>query len=153
MKKINKLINMRKKILVLIIIFLVITNYLNAQGFEFTNSKTKNLVIDKNFFLTMDCDQLMTYVKKYGDETTYNIYSSDVLSRVSFYELTIDYSTLYFAIVCFKTQYYGCNEYIYQVGSTTRSNFSINYYQSAGKAFWNYIHPYRSVLGCAPNLD
>lgn len=144
---------MKKYLLKIIFILFVFPFYSNAGNLDSTFSKSENTEKKLNELFTMDCDQIMAYVKRYGTETTYNIFSSDALSRVSFYELTIDYSTLYFAVVCFKTQYYGCNEYIYQVGSTTRSNFSIYYYQSAGKAFWNYIHPYRNVLGCAPNLD
>jgi hypothetical protein len=94
------------------------------------------------------CEEIMEYVKKEGGYgTTYISYNSDVISKVTFYQLTVDYKTLYFAIVCFKKEYsYSCTEYIYQVGSNT------NYINSAGKAFWEYIQPYNENLGCAPNL-
>jgi len=100
------------------------------------------------------CEEIMEYVKKEGGYgTTYISYNSDVISKVTFYQLTVDYKTLYFAIVCFKKEYsYSCTEYIYQVGSNTKFNYSINYINSAGKAFWEYIQPYNENLGCAPNL-
>ena len=66
----------------------------------------------------------------------------------------IKYQTYYFAIVCFKQKYsYGCNEYIYQVASNTKFNYSYNYLNSAGKAFWKYIQPYNENLDCAPNFN
>ena len=100
------------------------------------------------------CDEIMEYVKKEGGYgTTYTSYNSEAISKVTFYQLTVDYKTLYFAIVCFKKEYsYSCSEYIYQVGSNTKSNYSLNYYSSAGKAFWEYIQPYNENLGCAPNF-
>lgn len=100
------------------------------------------------------CDETMKYVKSEGGYgTTYTSYNSDAISKVTFYQLTVDYKTLYFAIVCFKKEYsYNCTEYIYQVGSNTKYNYSLNYYDSAGKAFWEYIHPYNQNLGCAPNF-
>lgn len=100
------------------------------------------------------CDEIMDYVKKEGGYgTTYTSYNSDAISKVTFYQLTVDYKTLYFAIVCFKKEYsYSCSEYIYQVGSNTKLNYSMNYLNSAGKAFWEYIQPYNENLGCAPNF-
>lgn len=100
------------------------------------------------------CDEIMEYVKKEGGYgTTYTSYNSDAISKVTFYQLTVDYKTLYFAIVCFKKEYsYSCSEYIYQVGSNTKLNYSMNYLTSAGKAFWEYIQPYNENLGCAPNF-
>lgn len=100
------------------------------------------------------CDEVMEYVKKEGGYgTTYTSYNSDAISKVTFYQLTVDYKTLYFAIVCFKKEYsYSCSEYIYQVGSNTKLNYSMNYLNSAGKAFWEYIQPYNENLGCAPNF-
>ncbi len=100
------------------------------------------------------CDEIMEYVKKEGGYgTTYTSYNSDAISKVTFYQLTVDYKTLYFAIVCFKKEYsYSCSEYIYQVGSNTKLNYSMNYLNSAGKAFWEYIQPYNENLGCAPNF-
>ena len=100
------------------------------------------------------CDEIMDYVKKEGGYgTTYTSYNSDAISKVTFYQMTVDYKTLYFAIVCFKKEYsYSCSEYIYQVGSNTKLNYSMNYLNSAGKAFWEYIQPYNENLGCAPNF-
>lgn len=100
------------------------------------------------------CDEVMEYVKSKGYGTTYSSYNSDAISKVTFYNIAIEYQTHYFAIVCFKKKYsYNCSEYIYQVGSNTMSNYSMNYLQSAGKAFWEYIQPYNENLGCAPNFD
>jgi hypothetical protein len=100
------------------------------------------------------CDEVMEYVKKEGGYgTTYTSYNSDAISKVTFYQLTVDYKTLNFAIVCFKKEYsYSCSEYIYLVGSNTKLNYSMNYLNSAGKAFWEYIQPYNENLGCAPNF-
>jgi hypothetical protein len=99
------------------------------------------------------CDEVMRYVKSKGYGTDYTSYNSDAISKVTFYDIVIDHKTEYFAIVCFKSKYsYGCAKYIYQVASNTESNYSINYYNSAGKAFWSYIQPYRNVLGCGPDL-
>ncbi len=98
------------------------------------------------------CDELMESVKSnYG--TTYSSYTSKAISEVTFYDVTIDYQTYYFAIVCFKNNSYGCNEYIYQVSSSTKMNYSMYYLTSAGKAFWKYIEPHNKNLGCAPDLD
>ena len=102
------------------------------------------------------CQELMDYVKSetsYYNTTTYSSPTSDAISRVSFYTLTIEYQTYYFAIVCFKQQYsYGCDEYIYRVGSNTKFNYSMNYLDSAGKAFWKYIQPYHENSECSPDL-
>lgn len=107
------------------------------------------------FVNAQSCDEIMESVKKEGGYgTTYTSYNSDAISKVTFYQLTVDYKTLYFAIVCFKKEYtYSCSEYIYQVGSNTKFNYSINYLNSAGKAFWEYIQPYNKNLGCAPNFE
>ena len=100
------------------------------------------------------CDEVMKYVKSESYGTTYSSYNSDAISKVTFYNTSIDYQTHYFAIVCFKQKYsYGCNEYIYQVGSNTKFNYSIDYLNSAGKAFWKHIEPYNQNLGCAPDFD
>ena len=101
------------------------------------------------------CEEVMEYVKKEGGYgTTYTSYNRDAISKVTFYQVTVDYKTLYFAIVCFKKKYsYSCSEYIYQVGSNTKFNYSINYLNSAGKAFWEYIQPYNKNLGCAPDFE
>ena len=96
------------------------------------------------------CDEIMKYVKSKSYGTTYTSYTSEAISKVTFYNITVDFKTYYYAIVCFKNQYYGCSEYIYQVGSNTKLNYSLNYLKSAGKAFWEYIQPYNKNLGCAP---
>lgn len=121
----------------------------------------KNLILMLGIFLianigkAQSCDEVMEYVKKEGGYgTTYTSYNSDAISKVTFYQVTVDYNTLYFAIVCFKKEYsYSCTEYIYQVGSNTKFNYSINYLNSAGKAFWEYIQPYNKNLGCAPDFE
>ena len=100
------------------------------------------------------CEEIMEFVKSKSYGTTYTSYDSEAISKVTFYTVTVDYKTLYFAIVCFKKQYsYSCNEYIYQVGSNTKLNYSLDHYDSAGKAFWKHIQPYNGNLGCAPNFD
>jgi hypothetical protein len=100
------------------------------------------------------CEEIMQFVKSKDNGTTYTSYNSDAISKVTFYSIYVDYKTLYFAIVCFKKEYsYSCNEYIYQVGSDTKFNYSYDYYNSAGKAFWKYIQPYSKNLGCGPNLE
>lgn len=100
------------------------------------------------------CDEIMKYVKSEGYGTTYTSFNSEAISKVTFYQISIDYRTHYFAIVCFKQKYsYQCKEYIYQVGSNTKLNYSMNYISSAGKAFWEFIHPYRKNLGCAPEFE
>src|SRR5689334_5977255 len=120
--------------------------------------KTYLLLILISFFTlsgnSQSCDEIMKFVKSNSYGTTYTSYNSEAISKVTFYQITIDYKTQYFAIVCFKQKYtYGCNEYIYQVGSKTKFNYSMNYSNSAGKAFWEYIHPYRQNLNCAPNFE
>lgn len=101
------------------------------------------------------CEEIMKYVKSEGGYgTTFTSYNSDAVAKVTFYEIVIDYKKHYFAIVCFKRKnVYGCSEYIYQVGSNTKFNYSNSYLISAGKAFWEHIQPYGDVLGCAPKLD
>lgn len=99
------------------------------------------------------CDELMQSVKSESYGTTYNSYNSDAISKVTFYDIAIDYQYYYFAIVCFKGEYYGCSEYIYQVNSNTKMYYSMNYLNSPGKAFWGYIHPYNDQLDCAPDFD
>ncbi len=100
------------------------------------------------------CEEYMDFVKSESYGTTYSSYNSDAISKVTFYNVSIDYQTYYFAIVCFKSEYsYSCSEYIYQVASNTKMYYSMNYLNSAGKAFWKYIHPYNENLGCAPNFE
>ena len=99
------------------------------------------------------CEEVMDYVKSESYGTTYTSYNSDVISKVTFHQVMIDYQTYYFAIVCFKQQYsYGCSEYIYQVSSSTQSKYAMYYLQSAGKAFWEYIEPYGDNLDCSPDF-
>lgn len=98
------------------------------------------------------CDEIMDYVKSKGYGYTYTSYNSEAISKVTFYQVSVNYQTLYFAIVCFKQKYsYNCAEYIYQVGYATQTNYAMHYLDSAGKAFWEYIQPYHKVLGCGPN--
>ena len=100
------------------------------------------------------CEEWIEYVKAESYGSTYSSYNSDAISKVTFYDVMIDFQTYYFAIVCFKKKYsYNCNEYIYQVASNTKSKYSYNYMNSAGEAFWEYIEPYNENLGCAPNFD
>ena len=102
-----------------------------------------------------DCDELIKYVKSEGYGTTYSSPLSDAISKVTFYSIVIDYQTHNFAIVCFKTSAYsyGCSEYIYMVDSYTQTNYSLNYLNSAGKAFWKYIQPFHRNLSCSPDLS
>ncbi|QLE03097.1 hypothetical protein HX109_06875 [Galbibacter sp. BG1] len=100
------------------------------------------------------CSEMIEYIKSESYGTTYTSYSSSAISKVTFHNIMIDYQTYYFAIVCFKSKYsYGCNEYIYQVSSNTKMYYSMNYLESAGKAFWKYIQPYNDNLNCAPDFE
>lgn len=96
------------------------------------------------------CSDFIDYVKKESYGSTYYSYNSDAISQVTFYEVTEDFNSYYFAIVKFTSSY---KEYIYQVSRTTKYNYSLYYNDSAGKAFWKYIEPYNSNLKCAPNFD
>jgi hypothetical protein len=99
------------------------------------------------------CEEMMEFVKSESYGSTFHSYDSDAISKVTFYSVYMDYKTYYFAIVCFKRKYaYQCSEYIYQVASNTQTNYTMNYRQSAGKAFWKYIQPYNKNLGCAPDF-
>ncbi|PHI19217.1 hypothetical protein CEQ90_14230 [Lewinellaceae bacterium SD302] len=104
---------------------------------------------------SQSCEELMQTVKNSGYGQTFNSnITSNAISKVTFYDVSVNYQTLYFAIVCFKKEYgFGCNEYLYQVAFNTRSQYSFSYMNSAGKAFWNYIHPHRDNLGCAPDIN
>jgi hypothetical protein len=104
--------------------------------------------------IAQTCDEFMDYVKNNAYGSTFYSFNSEAISKVTFYQLYEDYETYYFAIVCFKQKYsYACNEYIYQVASTTKLNYSMSYLQSAGEAFWDYIQPYSNVLGCSPSFE
>ncbi len=100
------------------------------------------------------CDEMISFVKSKSRGTAYTSYTSDAISKVTFYDVYIDYRTYHFAIVCFKRDYsYKCSEYIYQVGSKAKLYYSMNYLDIAGKAFWKYIRPYNDNLKCAPNFN
>ncbi len=103
---------------------------------------------------SQNCEEFIDLVKSKDYGTTYNSPLSDAITKVSFHTVTLDYEPYYFAIVCFKSKYsYGCTEYIYQVGYNTKLNYSLNYLDSAGKAFWNFIQPYHENLNCSPDLN
>lgn len=97
------------------------------------------------------CNEILRYVKQKSTGTTYFSPSSSAISKVTFYELTVDYQKSHFAVVTFTSNYY--KEYIYMVGSNTRMNYSFEYLNSAGKAFWKYIEPYNKNLECAPSFN
>lgn len=112
------------------------------------------LLIGINFVSAQSCEEIMEYVKANGSSTTYVTYDSEAISKVTFYTVSVDFKTHYFAIVCFKKKYsYSCSEYIYQVASNTQFNYSVDHYNSAGKAFWKHIEPYNENLECAPDFD
>ena len=98
------------------------------------------------------CEDVMDFVKSESNGTTYYSYTSDAITKATFYDVTIDFEKYYFVIVKFNNSY-TFKEYIYQVVSQTKFNYSINYISSAGKAFWDYIEPYNDVLGCAPEFE
>ncbi len=103
---------------------------------------------------SQSCEELMDFVKSKDYGTTYTSFDSEAISKVTFYTVSIEYQTHYFAIVCFKKEYsFSCNEYIYQVSSSTQSNYSLDHYDSAGKAFWKHIQPYSGNLDCSPSFN
>jgi hypothetical protein len=108
------------------------------------------------FFLSaksQNCDDLIRYVKSESYGTVFSSPLSDAISKVTFYQISIDYKIYYFAIVCFKNKNsYGCTEYIYQVAHNTRLLYSMEYLDSAGSAFWKFIQPYHVNLDCSPSL-
>lgn len=96
-------------------------------------------------------DDIIKYVRSKDFGMTYYSYNSDAIRSISFHEVrTESYKTIHFAIVQFQTSF---TDYIYQVDYNTRSKYSMQYLTSAGSAFFEYIHPYRKLLGCAPNFD
>lgn len=110
------------------------------------------LIISISKISAQSCQDMIDLVKKDNYGTTYTSYDSEAISKVTFYTKTLNYKSYYFAIVCFNKKYsYSCSEYIYQVGSNTKLNYSLHYLDSAGKAFWKYIKPYNEVLNCAPD--
>jgi len=110
------------------------------------------LTISFHLGSAQSCEETMEFVKSKGYGSTYSSITSDAISKVTFYNVSIDYQSYYFAIVCFKKDYFGCSEYIYQVNSSTKMYYSMNYLNSAGDAFWEYIQPHNRTLGCAPNF-
>jgi hypothetical protein len=109
------------------------------------------LVLSFSFFKSQKCDDMIKYVKSKGTGMTYYSSGSSAISQVTFYTVYENYKSYYFAVVKFTSNYY--KEYIYQVGSNTSYNYSMNYLSSAGEAFWKYIQPYNENLGCAPKFD
>ena len=68
------------------------------------------------------CSELIDYIKSESYGTTYSSFGSEAISSVTFYQLNDDnYNTYYYAVVKFSNSY---NEYIYQVASNTKSNYS-----------------------------
>lgn len=97
-----------------------------------------------------NCDEILKSVKSKGYGSTYYSPTSSAISQVTFYDISIDYKSYYFAVVKFTSDYF--KEYIYQVGSNSKFNYSMKYLDSAGEAFWEYIQPYNENLGCAPDF-
>ena len=101
--------------------------------------------------LSQSCQEQIAYLEENHYGSTYSSPLSDAVVEVTFYDVTVDYDELHFAVVCFKREYsYGCSEYLYQVGWDTETNYSMRYLDSAGKAFWKYIKPYSDNSPCAP---
>lgn len=95
------------------------------------------------------CSEMIRYVKSNSSGLKFTSYGSDAISQVTFYEFTDRIANRhYYAIVRFTSSN---KDYIYQVASGTKSNYSLNYSNSAGKAFWKYIEPYKSNLNCGIN--
>lgn len=112
------------------------------------------LIIGSFNLKAQSCNEIIDYVKSKDYGSTLITYNSEVISKVTFYTVYIDYIAHYFAIVCFKKKHsYSCDEYIYQVGSNTKYNYTLGHYDSAGKAFWEHIQPYNKNLDCAPNFN
>lgn len=97
------------------------------------------------------CNEIIETVKSKAYGSSFFSPSSEAISQVTFYNVSIDYKTYYFAVVKFSSNF--SKEYIYQVGSNTKTNYSMNYLTSAGKSFWKFIAPYNDNLKCAPDFD
>ena len=98
----------------------------------------------------ISCDELIEIVEAKDFGMTYYSMDSDAINHVSFHQITDNnYQYHYYAIVQFKGDFF--KKYIYKVDYSTESNYSFNYLNSAGTAFWNYIQPYSKVLGCGNN--
>ena len=113
------------------------------------------LILESISTNAQSCEEIMDFVKSENPGTSYRSYTSDAISKVTFHSVYVDYKTLYFAIVCFKKNSYSqnCTEYIYQVSSNTKLNYSMDHYESAGKAFWKHIEPYSDNLDCVPKFN
>ena len=98
------------------------------------------------------CDELIKYLEDEHYGTTYKSISSTTISRVTFYSVLENFSQYYFAAVCFRAGSYSCKSYVYQVGSNTKTNYSLSYLNGEGAAFWKFIQPYHDVLDCAPGF-
>lgn len=107
------------------------------------------------FFLinlyAQSCKETLDFVKSKGYGMTYYSPSSKAISQITFYDVNIEYKVYNFAVVKFTGNFY--KEYIYLIGSNTKYNYSMNYNNGAGEAFWKYIAPYNKNLGCAPDFD
>lgn len=106
------------------------------------------------FFINLQaqsCKETLDFVKSKGYGISYYSPSSKAISQVTFYDVNIEYKSYNFAVVKFTNNMY--KEYIYLVSSNTKYNYSLNYLESAGNAFWKYIAPYNKNLGCAPDFD
>ena len=56
------------------------------------------------------CEEMMRLVKSKSYGSNYSSYNSEAISKVTFYDVMINYKTYCFAIVCFKNKYsYDCN--------------------------------------------
>lgn len=97
------------------------------------------------------CSDIIENVKSNGYGSSFFSPSSEAISQVTFYDVTVDYKSYYFAVIKFSSNF--SKEYIYQVGSNTKMNYSMNYLTSAGKSFWKFIAPYNENLKCAPDFD
>ncbi len=97
------------------------------------------------------CEDIIKLVKTKDSGFIYYSSNSDAIRTVSFHQVrTESFQTNYFAIVQFTSSF---KYYIYQVNYDTKFKYSFEYLNSAGEAFWKYIHPYRKTLGCAPDFN
>lgn len=94
----------------------------------------------------------MNSIKSENYGTTYTSHNSDAISKVTFYDVMIDYQT-YFAMSVLRKTIMDVQSIYIRVASNTKFNYSTNYLDSAGKAFWKYIQPYNETLECAPNFE
>ncbi|WP_027418200.1 hypothetical protein [Crocinitomix catalasitica] len=107
------------------------------------------------FTHAQSCEEYLQLVKSKSQGTTYTSSNSTAISKVTFYNVTLENEPLNFAIVCFKGKRATDSllEYIYKVEPDTESIYASNYKDSAGKAFWKYIQPFNASLDCAPNIN